>query len=208
MPDQPATTFNHHREQIWQQLAEQLNATFHDEIGWERDRVTALLDRWRVVLDIHVYPGWHMQQHFTRLRTAFVNPQDFVFNVHRNGPLGQLADVTRLDRLTRDIKTGSGAFDRHFTIHANDPRKAQALFSNPRIQQLLEQAGDVRLEIRPDDGELGPEFPPGVDELRLEVADRVNNLTRLRAFYDLFSEILHTLCQLGTACDADPQVEL
>ena len=71
-----------------------------------------------------------------------------------------------------------------------------------------EQAGDIRLQIRADDGELGPAFPPGVDELRLEVTDRVEDLAKLRALFDVLAQTLQRLCEVGCAIEQDPDVDL
>lgn len=208
MSDKPHPSFESHREPIWEQLATQLQGTFHDEDGWKRDKVAAHVGPWRIVLDIHVYPGWRMQEHFTRLRAPFINADGFTFQIYRNGPLAQFADFTGIDRATQDIKIGEATFDRHFTVAANNPAKMQRLLSSERIRQLLEAVGDIRLAIRADDGEFGPYFPPGVDELRLETPDRVNDLKRLRGLYDLLAEVLRALCQIGSAYEKDPKIEL
>ena len=208
MTDQPRKTFASTQERIWDELASQLHGKFQNEPGITRDRIVAQVDHWRIVLDIHVYPGWHMQQHFTRLRAPFINAEGFRFHLHRNGPLGQLADITGLDRLGSDIKIGDAAFDRHFTIRSNRPETIKSLLASARVRDLLEQAGNVRVDVLADDGEFGPYFPPAVDELRLETPDQVQSLERLRVFYNLFAEILHGMCHLGSAYERDPKLEI
>ncbi len=197
-----------HHEALWQNLAEQVGGRFHDEKGWSGDRVTASVDDWTVTVDLHPLPGWHMQQILLRLRAPIVNRDRFRFEIHRNGPLAQLADLTGLDQVTTDIKVGDDALDRLFTIHSNKPDKVRQLLARPRLAELLRSAGDARLEIRRHDGDLGAAVPPEVDIVRLETAELVRDMNTLRLYYTILAETLEGLTEIGTAAPPPADVKL
>jgi hypothetical protein len=149
-----------------------------------------------------------MQQILLRMRAPIVNRDRFRFEIHRNGPLAQLADLTGLDRVTTDIKIGDETLDRLFTIYANMPDKVRQLLARPRLAELLQNAGDVRLEIRRHDGDLGAAIPPEVDIVRLETSELVRDLNTLRQYYTILAETLASLTEIDTAAPPPPGVKL
>ena len=200
--------FGDHREQIWQTLAEKVGGTFVDEPGASFDKVIANADPWTVTLDVHAYPGYKMEQHFTRMRAPYVNADGFTFVLHKRNLFEQVQAKLGLHNALGNAETGHEEIDKSFIVRTNNPEQLKRLFNNDRLRQLVIDLPNVHLQVKPDDGEFGPRFPQGVDELYFEVPGEINNLDQLKNLYDLFSEVLHTLCHIGSAYESDPHLPL
>jgi hypothetical protein len=185
-----------HHERVWRELAEAVGGRFEDEQGWSGDRVEAGHEGWRIVVDLHPLPGFLMQHVLLRFRAAVRLRDRFRFELHRNGPLEQLADVTGLDRLTTDLKVGDGLFDRHFTVYASDGERFGRVLRRMGMVEEMERAGDLRMSLGGAWG-LDETLPAGVGVLRLETSEKVRSLERLRQFYDLMAGMLEALSEEG-----------
>ena len=67
---------------------------------------------------------------------------------------------------------------------------------------------NIYLCVNDKEGWLGPKFPDDVDELYFRVPGRIKDVERLKSLYYLFAETLRQLCELGSASEDDPRVEL
>jgi len=86
--------------------------------------------------------------------------------------------------------------------------KVRRLLSNPRLRELVARHKEIHVSVRDDDGWSGVKFPPDVDQVRFECTGEIKDLQRLHALYDLFAEILNTLCHIDSAYEDDPQLVL
>ena len=93
-------------------------------------------------------------------------------------------------------------------IKGNDEDRVRALFSDPKIRQMIHAQPDIRLEVKDSEGWFGPKFPEDVDELHFQVVGVINDVDRLKALFDLFAAVLDHLCKIGSACKQDAAVEL
>jgi hypothetical protein len=82
------------------------------------------------------------------------------------------------------------------------------LFANPRLRALIQGQPKIRLEVKDDEGWFRTRFPEGVDELHFQVGGVIKDFERLKGLFDLFAEILHQLCRIGSAYMEDPGVAL
>lgn len=140
----------------------------------------------------------------TRVRAAYVNPDGFRFRLR----LRTLAsDVRRLFG-GQDVEVGDESFDREFVLQTNRPEFLKRLLSEADVRAGLLGSNVRRVEVLDDEGWFGPEFPSGVDELRLERPGRVTAAEELAALYSVFAEILNSLCHLSAAYDQDPRLAL
>lgn len=72
--------FGPSREEIWRQLAREMNASYvAGDFWWKRDKVQASRAGWLITLDEHG------KYHHTRMRAPFLNPGGFRFTVYRKG---------------------------------------------------------------------------------------------------------------------------
>jgi hypothetical protein len=93
-------------------------------------------------------------------------------------------------------------------IKGNDEDRVRALFSDPKIRQMIHAQPDIRLGVKDSEGWFGPKFPEGVDELHFEVLGVIKDVERLKALFDLFAGVLDQLCRIGSADRTSPGVAL
>ena len=196
--------FGPSKREVWQLLAGQVGGAFVDGGFFGRDKVIVNHGQWTLTLDTYTVSNGKSSSTFTRLRAPYVNRDAFRFSVYRSGlftPLGEMLGFT-------DIRTGDAVFDEAFVLKGNNEAKVRALFSDATIKQLLEAQPRVRFEVKDDEGWFGAHFPAGVDELNFTAYGVIKDLDRLRALFDLFAEVLHQLCVIGSAYESDPGVQL
>jgi hypothetical protein len=196
--------FGPSKAEVWKQLADQVDGHFVDGGLFKRDKVQVRVKDWVITLDTYVVSTGRSAIVFTRMRAPYVNADNFRFTIYRRGiftTLGKLAGM-------QDVEIGVPEFDEAFVIKGTDEAKLRALFSDPKVRQLMEAQPAMHLEVRDDEGWFGTQFPEGVDELRFHVLGVVKDIDRLKLLFDLFAEVLHRLCQIGSAYERDPELDL
>jgi hypothetical protein len=196
--------FGPSKREVWNQLAQGINATYVDGGFFGRDKVVATTGQWTVTLDTFTVSAGRSSTTYTRMRAPYVNKDGFWFRFYRAGLFTPLGEILGL----HDIKIGEANFDDAFVLKANDEQKVRQLLSNPAIKQLMNMQPQIRVEVKDDEGWFGGHFPQGVDELYFVTHGVIKDIDRLEALFDLFSEILHQLCHIGSAYENDPGVEL
>lgn len=196
--------FGPSRDEIWGQLARDLGGDYNKGSLFKSAKVVARAGEWTVTLDTFVVPAGKAHIPFTRLRAPFVNPEGFRFSI---GPQGAFSGVARFFGM-QDIEVGHLPFDETFVVKGTDESRLRLLFGDYQLRQALEAQKDVHLEVCDDEGWFGPDFPEGVDELRLQVAGDLRDLARLKDLFHLFADTLHRLCAIGSAYEQDPRLEL
>jgi len=187
--------FSKRRDEAWQELSRQLGAEFVPGGFWKGAKVEAHTGEWIITLDTHRVSHGHGQHVFTRLRAPYVNKDGFRFKISRKNLFTPIASLLG----AQDIEIGDAEFDDHFVIKGNDEQKVRALFANRRIRELLERQPRVHLEVKDDEGWFQRKFPEGVDELYFLAHGTLKDTDQLRSLFDLFSEILDHLCEIGSA---------
>lgn len=192
--------FGGERENILRRLAEEIYARYESEGPFGPNRVVAAVGPWEIVLDIEGGRGAR-----TRLRAPYVNADGFQFRLYRvkrwDIDLGKLLGA-------QDIEIGDEEFDRDFIVKSNNEARVKALLASEKLRFLIDQQPYVSFCIRDDDGFFGPRFLPGVDQLCLVTPGAILDLDRLRGLVDLLTETLWRLCEIGSAYDVKPRVEL
>jgi hypothetical protein len=196
--------FSPSREEVWRQLADQVNASIVDRGFWQGDCVEARMGEWTVTLDTYVVSSGRTSTTYTRIRAPYVNADGLRFQIYRRGFFSDVAKKLG----GQDIEIGDVEFDRDFIIKGNNPAKVQFLFANPNLRALIQAQPAIRLEVRDDEGWFGAKFPEKVDELRFTVVGVIRDVERLKSLFDLFSATLQQLCHIGSAYEDDPQVDL
>jgi hypothetical protein len=75
----------------------------------------------------------------------------------------------------------------------------RSLYNNARLRDLVTAQPKLRLVIQDDEGWFGAKYPPGVDVLVFDIADKIREVERLKGLYDVFAETLHQLSEMGLA---------
>lgn len=196
--------FGPSKQEIWQQLAHELNARYTDGGLWHKSFVDASVGEWTVRLDTYTVSTGKSTITYTRMRAPYFNKDGFRFKVYRKGLFSGIGKFLGM----QDIEIGHPQFDEDFILQGNDETKVRQLLTNSTIRQLFDVQPTISLEVKDDDGWLNGRFPEGVDQLYFQVTGVIKDVDRLKALYDLFAEILHELTRIGSAYEGDPQVRL
>jgi len=196
--------FGPSKKEIWQQLADEIQADYVNMGFWSGDRVQAHIDNWIVVLDTYTVSTGKSSITYTRMRAPFVNLNNFYFKIYRTGIFSGLGKMLGME----DINIGYEEFDEDFVIKSNSEEMVKQLFSNASIRTLIQDQPQISLEIKDDEGFFNKHFPDGVDELYFQVTGVIKDIERLKELYELFAEVLKELCRIGSASAQDPGVVL
>jgi hypothetical protein len=196
------TFFGPSREEIWRQLADRISAQYVAK-KWSGGKVVARVEPWEITLDVFCIGG-DSSQSFTRMRAPFVNPSAFKFKIYRKNIFSAIGKTFGM----QDIEISVREFDEAFIIKSNQPDNVRQLLSNTRLRGLIVQQPSIYMEVKDDDGWFGKFFPAGVDELYFHAPGVITELPRLQQLYELFAEMLETLCQIRAASSKDPGVHL
>jgi hypothetical protein len=191
--------FGSSRDEIWRQLASELDAKYVEATFWEHSKIQASHAGWLLTLDEHG------KFHHTRMRAPFLNPGGFRFTVYRKGIFTELGKHLGM----QDVEVGHPDFDRDFVIKGTDETKLRQIFGNARIRELIAAQPRVHFEVKDAGGFFERDFfaekpPEDLDVLEFSVENRPasKDKERLRLLFDLFAETLDELCRMGTATSA------
>jgi hypothetical protein len=196
--------FGPSKKEVWQQLADEINAEYIDGGFWRGDKVQAQVDNWIVVLDTYTVSNGKSSTTYTRMRAPFINLDNFYFKIYRKGLFSDVGKMLGM----QDISVGYEEFDEEYIIKGNSEERLRQLFSNERIRSLIEAQPHINLEIKDDEGFFAAHFPEGVDELYFVTHGVIKDVYRLKELYELFAEVLKELCDIGSASASAPGVEL
>src|SRR3982750_2228052 len=104
--------FGPSRRQIWQQLSDELGATYVNGRAFKADKVQVTHGEWTITLDTYAVSTGKVTMVFTRLRAPYINPDHFRFTIYRRGFFSDIAKWLGM----RDIEVGHEEFDRDFII--------------------------------------------------------------------------------------------
>ena len=196
--------FGPSRKEIWNQLSTEIGAQYKEGGFWKGDKVEARHGEWTVTLDTYTVSTGKTTIVFTRIRAPYVNPSAFRFTVYRKSIFSAVGKWLGM----QDIEVHDEAFDREFIIKGTDEERVRALFSNPKIRELIAAQPHIKFEVKDDEGWFGATFPEGVDELVFTVVGIIKDVERLKLLYELFAETLEQLCRIGAAEQRAPDVVL
>ncbi|GAB3547245.1 DUF3137 domain-containing protein [Spirosoma fluminis] len=196
--------FGPYKDEVWNQLADEIHADFVDGGFWKGSKVQATVGEWTVTLDTYTVSTGKVTTTYTRMRAPYVNKDGFWFKIYRNGFFSGIGKWLGM----QDVELGYPEFDEQFIIQGNDEDKLRLLFANPKIRALIEAQPEIGLEVKDDNGWLSTPFPENVDLLTFQVVGVIKDVERLKLVYSLFAETLNHLCIIGSAYEDDPNIVL
>lgn len=197
--------FGPSQEEIWGQLSREIGGTL---VGgaWSGMKVQAQTGDWIVTLDTYTQSTGKSSVTYTRIRAPFINRDGLRLAIYR---AGLFTDLGKFFFGVQDIEIGDPFFDETFVVQGNSEPKVRALFSNPRIRELLHAQPSIYLATRREETWLwGPKYPDGVDVLYFSVIGVIRDLAILRTLFDLYSEVLNQLCHLDGGYRDDVNLHL
>jgi hypothetical protein len=195
--------FGPSKDEVWRKLSQEIGAEFVEGGLWKDSKVQAHVGPWTVTLDIGP-PDDDGKNRATRIRAPYVNAEGFRFAIYRKGVFTSLGKLLGM----QDIEVGDPQFDEAFVIQGNNENRVRALFSDPKIRQLIQGQPEIRLAVKDSEGWFGPKFPENVDGLYFQVVGVIKDVERLKSLFDLFAAVLDQLCKIGSAYKQEPGVEL
>jgi hypothetical protein len=192
--------FGPSKDEIWQQLANEIGAEFVEGGVWQGSKVVATVKEWTITLDTYKVSNSKTYTTYTRMRAPYVNKDGFRFTIYRKGFFSEIGKFFGM----QDIKIGDVWFDQNFIIQGNDEVKIKQLLENPSIRQLIQAQPSIYFHVSEDKGWFGDKFPEGVDELSFQTFGVIKDMARLKSLYNLFAETLNRLCYMGSAYEDDP----
>lgn len=196
--------FGPSQKEVWDKLANEIEAEFVDGGFWRGSKVVARVKEWTITLDKYAVSTGKTTVVYTRMRAPYVNKDGFRFRIYRKGIFSEIGKLFGM----QDVEVGYPSFDEDFIIKGNDTQKLVELFSNSRIRELIELQPQIYFEVKDDEGWFGAQFPEGVDELYFQVTGIIKDVERLKTLYNLFAEVLNQLCIMGSAYEDGAGVEL
>jgi hypothetical protein len=187
--------FKHHEDEMWDRLSQELGGEFVDRRGWRHDKIKVRDGEWTITIDLHSHAGYKSEALFTRIRVPFVNEEGLHFRIFRQGMLDTIG--ARLG--VQDIIIGDETFDRAFMIQGDDEEKIKALLADDDLRAEMLAEPDLHMTLRDSGDWFSEEFPEGVDELVLEIANEVTDKQRIKRLYDIVARTLHHLCHIDSA---------
>jgi hypothetical protein len=164
------------RDTVWRQFASEIGAEFIDGGFFRSSKVQAQVAGRMITLDTYSVSSEDSSEIYTRVRAPIQNRDGFQFAIFRTGL------VAKLDKAlgAQDIEIGDPDFDQAFTLRSNNVSKTQALFSNPKIRQLIQAQKFSSFGIKKN-------------ELSYDTKGIVRDVERLKAIFELVKETLSQL---------------
>ncbi|MDF2869262.1 MAG: hypothetical protein K0R05_837 [Anaerocolumna sp.] len=192
------------RKEVWSELSRLIGADYIDEGFFGKNKVMARVKEWTITLDTYTVSTGKATVTYTRMRAPYVNKDGIWFKIYKSGFFSELGKRLGM----QDIETGFPEFDTEYIIKGNHEDKVRELFSKTSIQKLIELQPRFCLEVKDDEGWFGEEFPEGVDELYFSVAGEIKKIELLKALFELFADVLEYMCEIGSAYESNPNLEL
>jgi hypothetical protein len=194
--------FGPSKEEIWRQLAEQMGGQYIDGGFWRDSKVQAEHGQWTITLDTYTESSGDTSSTYTRLRTPYVNRDNFYFTVYRKSIFSGLGKWLGM----QDVEVGFEPFDEDFIIQGNNEKRLRELFGNARIRQLISAQPNIHFQVKDDEGWFAVTFPEGVDELYFSASGVIKDIGQLRSLFEMFAEVLDHLCLIGSAYKNHPGI--
>jgi hypothetical protein len=200
--------FGPSKEEIWSQVANEINGDYIDGGFWEGDKLVYVHNEWEIVLDTYTTSSGtgknRRTQSHTRMRVPFANKDGLYFELYRESifsPIGKWLGG-------QDIIVGDSYFDDEFIVKGNQEAQVQLLLKDSRIKKLMSYLPSIHMSIKTGEGWFSNKYPDGVDELYFSCTGIMTSKEDLRNLFELFCLILTRMVKIDSAYEDDPELTL
>lgn len=196
--------YSPYKEEVWQQLVQETDAEIVTSGFWNKQQVQKKAGPWMITLDEYIVHSKPAKITYTRLRAPFVSTDGFRFKLYDETFFSAVGKAFGM----QDVQIGEEIFDAKFILKTNNEARLRQLFGNNRIRQMISLYHHVHFAIRGDENWFGTRLPTTVDELYFRTPITVRNVEGLRTLFEIFTETLQQLCEIGTATPQSPDIKL
>ena len=195
--------FGPSKREVWQQVAQNLNARYIDNGFFSVPKVVAKYEDWEITLDTHTVSSGKNSTTYTRIRAPYVSRHNFEFRIYREGFFSNVGKFFGM----QDLEVGHPEFDRDFIIQGNNRFKVIRLFDNPAVRELLMAIEKIDLRVKSGTGWFENQTTDAaIDNLHFQVVGVIKDVEQLEFLFTLFAETLDQLCEIGAAYEEEPDV--
>jgi hypothetical protein len=108
--------FGPSKEEVWQQLCNEIGAEYINNGIWKGDKVVAKIKEWTITLDTYTVSTGKSHVTYTRMRAPYVNADGFRFKIYRKNVFSGIGKYLGM----QDLEVGYPEFDNDFIIKGND----------------------------------------------------------------------------------------
>ncbi|MEP3208315.1 MAG: hypothetical protein ABJN95_03950 [Maribacter sp.] len=196
--------FGPSKDEIWQQIADDIGGEFIDNGFWKKDDLRYAHKEWELLLDTFTRSHGKTSSTYTRLRVPFINKDGLQFKIYREGFFTKIGKFFGM----QDIDVRDPRFNEGFVIQGNNPQKIRQLLNDYKLKALFEMVPKSNVEIKKDEGWFGKTYPEGVNVLYFECMGTLKNKETLKLLFQLFTLLLDRLVHIDSAYDDDPRLTL
>lgn len=187
-------------KEVWQQLANEINAEFQKGSLGKTARVVKQYKNWNILLDTYTVNTGKSSVTYTRMRVPYIRENDITFKLSRKNVFSGLGRMFGMPL----IETYDYDFNDEFVIKGNDESVIKEIFQNQNIKDKI--ASQKRLILK-----VGPykEKKSLTDsELYFQMTGVLKDIDKLKNLLELFYELMDELVENGVASEDKPMMML
>lgn len=196
--------FGPSKDEIWKQIANDINGEFIDGGFWKNDELRYSHGEWELLLDTFTRNHGKASTTYTRIRVPFINKNGFYFKIFREGFFSGISKFFGM----QDLQIRDSRFNENFIIQGNDARKVEKLLDHHKLKTLFDAIPNSNIEIKGDEGWFGKKYPDGVDVLYFESRNTLKDKKTLKLLFQLFTTVLDQLIEIDSAYKDNPNLKL
>lgn len=187
-------------KEVWQQLANEINAEFIKGSFAKSARVEKKYKHWIILLDTYTVNTGKSSVTYTRMRIPFRRENDITFKLSRKNIFSGLGSMFGMPL----IGTYDYDFDDEFVIKGNDESVIRDIFQNQGIKDKIKLQKKLNLKVTP----YKEKKSPTDSELYFQMTGVLKDIEKLKNLFDLFSELMDELSKNGVASLEKPMMRL
>jgi len=187
-------------KEIWQQLANEINAEFQKGSLGKTARVEKQYKNWTILLDTYTVNTGRSSVTYTRMRVPYRRENDIVFKLSRKNIFSEIGRMFGMPL----IETYDYDFNDEFVLKGNDESVIKEIFQNQNIKDMIKFQKRVTLKVGP----YKEKKSLTDSELYFQMTNVLKDIDKLKNLFALFSEMLDELVKNGVASEEKPTMIL
>lgn len=190
--------FGPSKNEIWQQLATEIDAEFIKGSFIKSGRVEKKYKNWIIVLDTFTVNTGKSSVTYTRVRVPYVRSNDVEFKLSRKNifsGIGRLFGMPLIETYDYD-------FDDEFVLKGNDETVIKEIFQNDSLKDMIKLQKRLILKTK------AYTVKKSLDESELyfQMTGVLKDMDKLKNLFNLFPAMLDELVKNGVAEDKPPKI--